>query len=228
MDWPTLQQGVLGQLFNKAVTSSEVSSVSETTHRYLSGYANVGYTYDSRYSFNGSMRIEQADLFGTDPKYRYRPLWSVGLSWNVNNEEFMKPVTWLDMLKLRMTYGITGNVDQNTSPYLIGNYFINGLTNTGVTRILTPPNPMLRWEKTATFNFGMDFAMFKRLNGSFDVYRRYSSDLLANKTLDATVGWEQAKFNNGAMKNIGMEISLSYDWLKTRDWALKHLIDSLL
>lgn len=220
VDWPTLQEGVLGQLFNKAVTSSEVSSVSETTHRYLSGYANVGYTYDSRYSFNGSMRIEQADLFGTDPKYRYRPLWSVGLSWNVNNEEFMKPVTWLDMLKLRMTYGITGNVDQNTSPYLIGNYFINGLTNTGVTRILTPPNPMLRWEKTATFNFGMDFAMFKRLNGSFDVYRRYSSDLLANKTLDATVGWEQAKFNNGAMKNIGMEISLSYDWLKTRDWAL--------
>lgn len=220
VNWVTLQEGVKGQLYNNAVYSSEDATVKETLHRYVSAYANVGYTYDSRYSFNGSVRVEQADLFGTDPKYRYRPLWSVGLSWNANNEEFMKSFTWLDMLKLRMTYGITGNVDQNTSPYLIGTYFTNFITNTGVTRISTPPNPMLRWEKTATFNFGIDFAMLKRLNGSFDVYRRYSSDLLANKTLDATVGWEQAVFNNGAMKNIGMEISLSYDWLKTRDWAL--------
>lgn len=220
VNWMALQEGVKGQLFNNTVTSSEFASVNETLHRYVSGYANVGYTYDSRYSFNGSVRVEQADLFGTDPKYRYRPLWSVGASWNANNEQFMKSVTWLDMLKLRVTYGITGNVDQNTSPYLIGTYFTNFMTNTGVTRIQTPPNPMLRWEKTSTFNFGLDFAMFKRLNGSFDVYRRYSSDLLANKTLDSSVGWEQAVFNNGEMKNIGMEISLSYDWLKTRDWAL--------
>lgn len=220
VDWKSLQDGIIGQLYPNEVTSSLMTPVSETLHRYVSGYANVGYTYDSRYSFNGSVRVEQADLFGTDPKYRYRPLWSVGASWNVNNEQFMKSVTWLDMLKLRITYGITGNVDQNTSPYLIGSYYTNFITNTGVTRIQTPPNPMLRWEKTATFNFGIDFAMFKRLNGSFDVYRRYSSDLLANKTLDASVGWEQAVFNNGEMKNIGMEISLSYDWLKSRDWSL--------
>lgn len=221
VNWPALQEGVIGQLAPTLTnTLGENVNVYETLHRYLSAYANVGYTYDNRYSFNGSMRIEQADLFGTDPKYRYRPLWSVGISWNANNEQFMKPFTWLDMLKLRMTYGITGNVDQNTSPYLIGEYFMNPMTNTGVTRITTPPNPMLRWEKTSTFNFGIDFALFKRLNGSFDVYRRYSSDLLANKTLDATVGWEHAVFNNGAMKNIGTEISLSYDWLKTRDWAL--------
>lgn len=220
VDWLALQEGVKGQLFNNTVTSSEDATVTEVLHRYVSAYANVGYTYNSRYSFNGSVRVEQADLFGTDPKYRYRPLWSVGASWNMNNETFMKPLTWLDMLKLRVTYGITGNVDQNTSPYLIGVYLTNYMTNTGVTSILTPPNPMLRWEKTSSFNFGIDFAMFKRLNGSFDVYRRYSSDLLANKTLDATVGWEQAVFNNGAMKNIGAEFSLSYDWLKTSDWAL--------
>lgn len=220
VNWLTLQEGVKGQLFNNIVTSNEMASVSETMHRYVSAYANVGYTYDSRYSFNGSVRMEQADLFGTDPKYRYRPLWSTGLSWNVSNEEFMKPIKWLDMLKLRVTYGITGNVDQNTSPYLIGAYFTNYMTNTGVTKITTPPNPMLRWEKTSSFNFGMDFAMIKRLSGSLDIYRRYSSDLLANKTLDPTVGFEQAVFNNGAMKNIGVEVSLSYDWLKTRDWSL--------
>lgn len=220
VDWLALQEGVKGQLYNNVVNSSEDARVTETLHRYVSAYANVGYTYDSRYSFNGSIRVEQADLFGTDPKYRYRPLWSVGISWNVNNEKFMKAITWLDLLKLRMTYGITGNVDQNTSPYLVGDYFTNYLTNTGITYIKTPPNPMLRWEKTASFNFGIDFALLKRLNGSIDFYRRYSSDLLANKTLDATVGWQQAVFNNGAMKNTGIEISLSYDWLKTREWSL--------
>lgn len=220
VNWQTLQDGVNGQLYNNVVHGNEDVSVTETLHRYISAYANVGYTYDSRYSFNGSVRVEQADLFGTDPKYRYRPLWSVGISWNANNEKFMKGITWLDMLKLRMTYGITGNVDQNTSPYLVGDYYTNYKTNTGITYIKTPPNPMLRWEKTASFNFGIDFALLKRLNGSIDFYRRYSSDLLANKTLDATVGWQQAVFNNGEMKNTGMEVSISYDWLKTRDWSL--------
>lgn len=220
VNWQTLQEGVIGQLRNTRETGSEDARVNETLHRYVSAYANVGYTFDSRYSFNGSVRVEQADLFGTDPKYRYRPLWSAGLSWNAHNEQFMKGITWLDMLKLRITYGITGNVDQSTSPYLVGEYSTNYKTNTGMTTIKTPPNPMLRWEKTTSFNFGIDFAMFKRLNGSIDFYRRYSSDLLANKTLDSTVGWEQAVFNNGAMKNTGMEFSISYDWLKTRDWSL--------
>ena len=220
INWQTLQQGVQGQLYNPVQKANELASVSDVLHRYVSAYANAGYTYDARYSLNASVRVEQADLFGTDPKYRYRPLWSVGASWNVSNEEFMKSITWLNMMKLRVTYGITGNVDQNSSPYLVGYYGINPLTNTGVTSITTPPNPMLRWEQTSTFNFGIDFGIFKRLNGSFDAYRRYSSDLLANKTLDPSVGWGQAIFNNGAMKNIGLEFSLSYDWLKTADWAL--------
>lgn len=93
-------------------------------HRYVSAYFNAGYTYDTRYSLNGSVRVEQADLFGTDPKYRYRPLWSVGASWNVTNERFVKDagMDWLDMFKLRLTYGITGNVDQTSSPYLLAYY----------------------------------------------------------------------------------------------------------
>lgn len=220
VNWQTLQQGVQGQLYNPIQRSMEESTVQDVLHRYVSAYANAGYTYDGRYSLNASVRVEQADLFGTDPKYRYRPLWSVGASWNVSNEAFMKSITWLNMMKLRMTYGITGNVDQNSSPYLIGIYGTSFNTNTGMTVIKTPPNPMLRWEKTSTFNFGIDFGIFKRLNGSFDAYRRYSSDLLANKTLDPSVGWGQAVFNNGAMKNIGLEFSIGYDWIKTADWAL--------
>lgn len=221
VDWATLEKdGVLGQMNSNAAKKSESLIVSDTHHRYVSAYFNAGYTYDTRYALNASIRIEQADLFGTDPKYRYRPLWSVGASWNLSNEQFMKGIEWLDMLKLRATYGITGNVDQSSSPYLLGSYMTSMYSGANLTDIQSPPNKLLRWEKTATVNIGLDFAFFHRLNGSIDFYNRYSSDLLAQKSLDPSTGFEKAKFNNGAMRNRGIELNLSYDWLKSRDWSL--------
>lgn len=220
MDYATLQQGVVGQLSTNRQTLSELLQVSDTHHRYVSAYFNAGYSYDSRYSFNGSVRVEQADLFGTDPKYRYRPLWSVGASWNITNETFMKGITWMDMLKFRITYGITGNVDQSTSPYLLGAYLTSPYSGSNLTSIQTPPNRLLRWEKTSTFNLGLDFILLKKLSGSFDFYSRYSSDLLADKSLDPSTGFTTARVNNGAMRNTGIELSLTYDWLKSRDWSL--------
>ncbi|MGL4781405.1 MAG: TonB-dependent receptor domain-containing protein, partial [Bacteroidales bacterium] len=83
---------------------------------------------------------------------------------------------------------------------------------------MTPPNKLLRWEKTSTFNFGIDFAAWNRLNASMDVYKRYSSDLLAPKRYDPSMGFPQGRVNNGAMSNKGVEFSASYDWIKTKDW----------
>ena len=226
VDWLTLSQnGVIGQLSTtNTFKLSEYLQTSNTKHRYVSAYANAGYTYNGRYTLNGSIRVDQADLFGTDPKYRYRPLWSLGAAWNITHENFMSNIQALDMLKLRITYGITGNVDQSSSPYLIGVYLTSPWTNSNITDIMTPPNKMLRWEKTASLNVGVDFSLFARLNGSLDVYRRYSTDLLANKTLDPSLGFTSAKVNNGEMKNIGVELSLGYDWLKkSKDWSLNTL-----
>lgn len=222
VDWVKLSQdGVVGQLNSNPQRRSENLNNSETTHRYVSAYMNVGYTYDRKYTVNGSVRVEQADLFGTDPKYRYRPLWSLGGSWNVTNEEFMKAYKWLNMLKVRMTYGITGNVDQSSSPYLLASYVTSLYSNSPITVIQTPPNSSLRWEKTSTFNFGLDFMAMNRLSGSFDIYRRYSSDLLVNKSIDPSLGFNgQARANNGEMENFGLELSLQYNWIKNRDLSL--------
>ena len=212
---------MVGQLYNSPRRRSENLSVGETKHRYVSAYLNAGYTYDQRYAFNASVRIEQADLFGTDPKYRYRPLWSVGGSWNANNEEFMKNISWINLLKLRLTYGITGNVDQSSSPYLLAGFATTLHTGAPVTMILTPPNSSLRWEKTSTLNVGIDFRLMRRLSGSIDAYRRYSSDLLVNKSIDPSLGFDgMAKANNGEMKNTGLEMQFTYDWLKRRDMSL--------
>lgn len=221
VDWLTLSQtGVNGQLYSALRRQSEALSTSETLHRYVSAYFNAGYTYDARYSLNGSVRVEQADLFGTDPKYRYRPLWSLGASWNISNEEFMEQIGWLDMLKLRFTYGITGNVDQSSSPYLLGSYMTSFYSNSSVTDITNPPNSTLRWEKTSTLNWGIDYMLFKQLTGSLDIYRRYSSDLLVNKSIDPSLGFNgMARANNGEIQNVGVEISASYDWIKSRDFS---------
>lgn len=221
VDWDYLSKyGVVGLLSSRAQTLAPNTRINDAMHRYISAYVNAGYTYDGRYSANASVRVDQADLFGSDPKYRYRPLWSVGASWNMNNEEFMQSYSWIDMLKIRATYGITGNVAQNSSPYLLGFMYTSQNTGGSVTEILTPPNKLLRWEKTSTFNFGVDFAAWNRFNASVDVYRKYSSDLLAPKRFDPSMGFDEGVVNNGAMKNKGIEISASYDWVRTRDWRL--------
>lgn len=222
VDWLSLSQdGVIGQLHSTATMKrSEYISSGDTKHRYVSAYANAGYTYLGRYTLNGNIRVDQADLFGTDPKYRYRPLWSVGASWNMMKEAFLSDVNYLDLLKVRVAYGITGNVDQTSSPYLLGAYMNSLWTNSNVTDIITPPNPRLRWEKTSSFNFGIDFSFFARWSGSLDFYRRYSSDLLAWRTLDPSLGFSSAKVNNGEMKNTGVEFSIAYDWLKKKDLSL--------
>lgn len=194
----------------------------ESMHRFLSLYGNIGYTFKRKYNVTGSVRVDQADLFGADPKYKNRPLWSVGAGWNASNEEFLREVTWLSQLKLRATYGINGNVDQSSSPYLKATRSNDLLyTSLQYTTISTLPNPKLRWEKSATLNFGMDYALFaSRIHGSFDVYRKLSTDLLVTTELDPTVGASSITLNNGSLQNRGVEISIGSDWYRTRDLTL--------
>ena len=192
----------------------------EILHRYVSAFANGGYTYDGRYNLTGSIRVDQADLFGVDPKYKYRPLWSLGAGWNISNEAFMRDVTWINGLKARLTYGITGNVDQTSSPYSTARWRTDRLyTDIDYLEINSLPNPRLRWEKTATWNMGVDYAVLdNRLSGSIDYYNRYSSDLLISTVLDATVGATSRVLNAGALRNKGVEFNINGVWFKNDDW----------
>ncbi|MES2777885.1 MAG: SusC/RagA family TonB-linked outer membrane protein [Bacteroidota bacterium] len=195
-----------------------IGLVQDETHRFGSGYANATYTYDRKYNAFGSFRKDYADVFGLDPKYRGKPLWSVGLGWNIENESFMAPVTWVDDLKLRATYGVTGNINFGATSFLTANSgFINNLTLLPVSVIPSPANDKLRWEKTATFNLGTDFSLFgRRLNGSIDWYRKKSTDLFASTRLDPSEGFTNQVINNGDLLNTGFELSLQYNWFKPR------------
>lgn len=98
--------------------SNGMDPVVEVRHRYASGYANVTYTYNDRYNIFGSFRKDYADVYGLNAKYRGRPLWSVGGAWNMDQEDFMKPMRWVNFLKLRLSYGATGNIYQGATSYL--------------------------------------------------------------------------------------------------------------
>ena len=205
------QQSALGTDYNMyGAPTGDDFSTSDVLHRFYSLYFTGGYVYDNRYAASVSYRVDKTDLFGADPKFRGRPLWSVGLSWNMHNEEFMKNLKWLNVLKLRASYGLTGNIDQNVSSYLTAKIGVNEINGGKVATLNTPPNDQLRWEKTASFNFGADFSMFNnRLYGSLDIYSKKGSDLLTITDLDPTTGWNQLTINNGKATNKGFELQLN-------------------
>ena len=186
-DWAFINNPTTGVLGTNYPVFGAPSSfdTSDILHRYYSYYFTANYVYDQRYSLFGSYRVDRTDLFGADPKFRGRPLWSAGVSWNLNNESFMKPITWINALKLRASFGLTGNIDSSVSSYLTASIGTNRYNGENQGSLQTPPNDQLRWEKTKTWNVGIDFGLLDyRLNGSVDFYAKSGSDLLTNTDLD--------------------------------------------
>lgn len=218
-DLQYLQSSDLGVNYSPigSMPTEDDYATSDMLHRYYSLYANANYTYDSKYSASFSYRVDKTDLFGADPKFRGRPLWSVGASWNIDREDFMKPLTWIDGLKLRASYGLTGNIDQNVSSYLTATIAVNEVNGKKGATLNTPPNDQLRWEKTASWNVGIDFSFLRnRLSGSVDWYYKRSSDLLSLTDVDPTTGWSSLTINNGKARNTGVEMQLDAKILEGR------------
>ena len=227
MDWQSLySEGIQSMVSDGRVTlGGPTPSQSETFHRYASFYANAGYNYLYRYNLTGSIRWDEADLFGLDTKNQHHPLWSVGAGWNISEEQFMKPLHWVDYLKLRLTYGVNGNVDQSSTTYFVARYrtLSQDPTNTQYLNYTDDnlPNPKLRWEKTTTINAGLDFRLFNNiLSGSLEFYNRVGDDLLVRKYMDSTLGATQRVINNGKMRNQGIELTLNGNIIRTKDWNL--------
>ncbi len=205
-----------GQFAWDPYIDGSLQPVIETLHRYGSGYANATYTYDDRYNIFGSFRKDYADIYGLNTKYRGRPLWSVGAGWLIHNEAFMKDVKWVDFLKLRFSYGVTGNIYQGATSYMTATSSdVNEINNLPYGKIQSPANPNLRWEKSITTNIGIDFSFFNnRLRGALDYYNKVGKDIFAQRQIDPTSGFTSMVVNTASMKNNGVELSLTYDWFR--------------
>lgn len=189
-----------------------------TEDRFISGYANIVYSFKNTYSLTGSIRIDQSNLFGTNPKYKYKPLWSLGAAWNVHKENFMRDMDWIKILKLRVAYGFNGNVAKMSLPQVIAQASTNPYTapTSPALRVLSYANSSLRWEQTNSLNIGADYHIFKNITGTIDYYRKRSTDLLGNAQIDPTIGVSPSLINRATINNNGIEISLHADWISTR------------
>lgn len=227
MDWASLYtDGWESLVYDQTLRYQGLRTTqTDVTHRYASFYANAGYNLFGKYNLTGSIRWDEADLFGLDAKEQHHPLWSVGGGWNITEESWMKPISWVDYLKLRATYGVNGNVDQTSSTYFVARYRTLS-TDPTATKYLyytddNLPNPKLRWERTSTFNVGLDYRLLNNvLNGSIEFYNRTGSDLLVTKYLDSTLGATSRVINNGKMRNLGVELSLTGNIYRNRDWRV--------
>ena len=169
---------------------------------------------------SGSVREDLTNFFGTNPKFRHKPLWSVGGTWKINNEKFFH-ADWVSRLNLRASYGVNGNISLAEGPYLIlkaGSF--NSVTGGVSNGISSYPNNSLRWEKTKTTNIGIDADFLKgRVGFSFDYYLKKSSDLLAKDATDPTTGTPSMTKNVGAIDNNGFELSVHGTPVKTKDFS---------
>ena len=191
---------------------------------YVSAFSTMSYSLLNRYTLGGSIRFDGSDLFGVDKKYRYLPLYSVSALWRISEEPFTQNAKWLDNLVIRASYGLQGNIDKNTSPYLLGKYQSNanpilpGNTEDMIV-VNSAPNDKLRWEKTHSVNVGMDFAVLNQaISLSVDYYYRKGVDLIGMQILPLETGFTSTNINWASMTNKGVEVGLSTRNIHTKSF----------
>ena len=183
-----------------------------TKSRFVSYFTNLAYTLNSKYIFSLSARKDAANIFGLKTNDKWKPLWSAGVAWDLAKERFYNP-EWLPELKLRVTYGQSGNVNlfKSADPIL---YYLQPNPNANfytAGRIQSLNNPLLRWEQVATFNTGVDFSVKNnRLSGSIEYYVKRGTDLYGLSDYDYTAWGLSATLerNIADMSGHGIELNL--------------------
>lgn len=185
-------------------------SNSKYIQRFVSVFANAAYTLRQKYTWTASMRKDGSNVFGAVANNRWNPLWSTGLSWIVSKEGFMQNFHWLNSLKLRSTFGTSGNLANGANRDPIMLYVGTApFTNYPYGLINTPPNPYLKWEEVRTWNNGIDFAVLgNRISGSFEWFDKWSIDLIAPDELDPTTGFLTADRNIGEIRGKGFDAKI--------------------
>ncbi|TCC83744.1 SusC/RagA family TonB-linked outer membrane protein [Pedobacter hiemivivus] len=203
------------------VTLPIVTSRFQSTLISFLGRAN--YNYDERYLLTLSYRQDGSSKFGKDNKWAGFP--SAAIAWRLSNESFMKDIKAINDLKLRLSYGQTGNQGIGSYASLaklsVYNYVFGGAVQTGLANDLYsgPPNEKLKWETTTMYDLGLDLSMFNsRLNLTVDLYKKTTDDLLQNLIIPSSTGFLTKLVNSGSIENKGLEIKLAGVILKSKDF----------
>ncbi len=193
-------------------------------YRLISMFARAHYSYAERYMITATVRRDGSSKFGTNHKWGIFP--SVSAAWGISQEAFMQDIDWINDLKLRAGWGVTGNQD-GLKPYktleLYGasdKYYDSGSWLTGY-KIDQNANPDLKWEQTSMLNIGLDFQLFNgRLGGTVEWYDKRTKDMLYTYTVPSPPYlYREMMANVGDMKNTGIEVLLNLDAIRTKDFS---------
>jgi TonB-linked SusC/RagA family outer membrane protein len=204
--------------------SAGLPSSAALTSVLNSWLGRVNYTFHQRYNTSVSLRADGSSRFAEKKKWGYFP--SLGFAWNIQEEDFLKPLKQIDNLKLRLSVGSTGNQEigdyqalaiYTPVPYSFGGTLTNGYAPSNL------PNPDLKWETTTQYNAGIDLSLFNnRLSFIFDAYYKKTTDLLLNVPIPTSSGHETVLSNIGSISNKGVEFTLQADVLRPHtDLALR-------
>ena len=207
---------------NSGTYNANGSSNSYTENSMISYALRANYGLLDRYLLTATVRWDGSSKFAKDNRWGAFP--SVALAWRASEEEFLKKIGWISNLKLRLSYGVTGNNDgisnyatqQTVSGpiyYPYGTVYSQGFYPSSIV------NKDLKWEKSHEINFGVDFGFLNnRINGSVDIYQKTSKDLLYEVALPLESGGGTMVTNIGSVRNRGVEISLNTVNIQTKDW----------
>lgn len=204
---------------NYTETSSEPSSYHNeyNTEGY---FARANYSYDEKYFFSASFRRDGSSRFSASS--RWGNFWSVGGSWVLSREEFIKNKNWINFLKFRASIGTVGSDDLGSYyPYMALYEMNKNVDEPGYTQSTTSTgNPDLQWEVSTNWDAAVEFTLFdSRLNGSLEYFHRMTSNLLMEVTLPSSSGLTSRNENAGTLLNAGLEFGFDYDLFKTRNFT---------
>ncbi len=203
-----------------ATNYKDVPAGSEDLATSVGVFAAANFIWKNRYVVDGSYRLSGSSKFGGDNKYA--PFWSVGVGYNLHNEEFIKKLGWINTLRLRGSYGYTGSVKfspyQAIATYQYGTAYVH---YAGVGAVpITLPNPDLTWQTTKKLNIGITSSFFnERLNVNLDYYNEYTDDMLIDVSLPPSSGGTKVKDNLGAQESNGFEFSVWGKVISTKDFS---------
>lgn len=201
-------------LFRQVASAATIDGgdATNTKYSFTSYFARANYSFDDTYLFTASGTVDGSSRFGENNRYGFFPSASAG--WVISNEDFLEDVEQVSFLKLRTSYGFTGNAE-------IGNFSSLGLYGAGAyggASGLSPtqsPNPNLKWETTKQFNVGLDLGLFSdRVTAEVDYYQKNTEDLLLSVNVPATTGFTSQTRNVGSLENNGFEFVIT-----TRNFA---------
>lgn len=207
--------GILQSLYNGEGWTRVTSKTAQ-----FSLFATLAYSYADRYVLNASVRNDASNRFGQDQNKRFDPTYSFGLSWNVAREPWMNGISdILNQFNLRASYGIQGNAVNSISPDLIliqgsiKNFY--GKYQSMISRL---PNPDLSWERTKSWNFGLDIQLLQWITMNVEYYKKKSNDIISQE-IAQEYGLDATEINGGKVENYGVEYSLNITPVRGKDWG---------